>query len=77
MQFGGQFERRKQAPAQLSLWQASSLDRPEAGPCLDLNPSNPFQKLLEVQWKLAFWLSNAVWGQFERRKPAPAMQFEV
>ena len=29
--------------------QASSLGRPKAGPSLDLNPSNPFQKPLEVQ----------------------------
>ena len=29
--------------------QTSSLGRPKAGPSLDLNPSNPFQKPLEVQ----------------------------
>ena len=38
-----------QAALLLGRWQASSLGRPKAGPSLDLNPSNPFQKPLEVQ----------------------------
>ena len=36
-------------PAAGGRRQASSLGRPKAGPTLDLNPSNPFQKPLEVQ----------------------------
>ena len=30
-------------------WQASSLGRPKAGPSFERNPSNPFEKPLEVQ----------------------------
>ena len=36
-------------PAGGGRWQAYSLGRPKAGQSLDLNPSNPFQKPLEVQ----------------------------
>ena len=36
-------------PAAGGQQQASSLGRPKAGPSLDLTPSNPFQKPLEVQ----------------------------
>ena len=44
-------------PAAGGRRQASSLGRPKAGPSLDLNPSNPFQKPLEVQQTLALGLS--------------------
>ena len=44
-------------PAAGGWWQANSLGRPKAGPSLDLNPSNPFQKPLEVQYTLALGLS--------------------
>ena len=36
-------------PAAGARRQASSLGRPKAGPSLERNPSNPFQKSLEVQ----------------------------
>ena len=36
-------------PAAGGRRQASSLGRPKAGPSLERNPSNPFQKPLEVQ----------------------------
>ena len=46
-------------PAAGGQRQASSLGRPKAGPSLDLNPSNPFHKPLEVQCKLALGQSEA------------------
>ena len=36
-------------PAAGGRWQANSLGRPKAGPSLERNPSNSFQKPLEVQ----------------------------
>ena len=36
-------------PAAGGRWQASSLGRPKAGPSFERNPSNTFEKPLEVQ----------------------------
>ena len=36
-------------PAAGGRWQASSLGRPKAGLSFERNPSNPFEKPLEVQ----------------------------
>ena len=44
-------------PAAGGRRQASFLGRAQAGPSLERNPSNPFQKPLEVQQKLALVLS--------------------
>ena len=38
-----------EGPAAGGRRQASSLGRPKAGPSFERNPSNPFQKPLEVQ----------------------------